>query len=207
MTQGINGNTGNDWLLQVGGEQNSVQTIDGGTGDKTFYQFGGRGNSTQTMISGAGTQTFIQVGGQGDNDMIIYPIFTGTKNIEQYGGAGNNTMTAEGGNDDDLIKIYGGQGSNTMTYNLTDGNDLVTILGNGLYNRLNINEQTNLISDLNYSLLDYQGHVLFRKGTGGTTITVANLHHLTIYDVNGMPDLQYPLGAAPCPDAPARYRL
>ena len=71
------------------------------------------------MVSGAGIQTFIQVGGQGDNDMTIYPIFTGTKNIEQYGGTGNNTMTAEGGDDDDLIKIYGGQGMNTMTYNLT----------------------------------------------------------------------------------------
>jgi hypothetical protein len=185
VTQIISGNTGDDWLLQVGGEQKSVQSIDGGSGNKTFYQFGGQGDSAQIVTSGDGIQTFIQVGGKRNSEMLIYPIFTGIKNIEQYGGAGNNTMTAEGAEDDDVIKMYGGQGINTMTYNLTYGNDIITIIGNGLYNRLTINEQTYLTSHLNYKLLNYLGNVLFRKGAGGSTITVANLQLIMILDVNG----------------------
>ena len=111
---------------------------------------------------------FIQVGGQGNNGMSIDDSSnTGTAYIEQYGGAGNNHMEVQGSSGDDIIKMYGGQGSNTMTYDMTNGNDLVTILGGGRYNSLTINAQ----GLNNYKLQDYQGRVLFQKGTGGSTIT------------------------------------
>lgn len=177
VTQIITGNTGDDWLLQVGGEQKSTQRIDGGSGNKTFYQFGGQGDSTQIITSGDGIQTFIQVGGQRNNALTMDDgANTGTAYLEQYGGAGNNNMAVTGSHGDDIIKIYGGQGNNTMIYNITDSNDLVTILGTGVDNTLTMNND----GLNNYKLQDYQGHLLFQKGSGGSTITVANLQRITV---------------------------
>ena len=56
---------------------------------------------------------------------------------------------------------------------------------------------------INYKLQDYQGHVLFQKGAGGSTITVANLQHITILDVNGKPIYTSAGAAAPSPTPPA----
>ncbi|MCX5888535.1 MAG: hypothetical protein NTY36_03685 [Deltaproteobacteria bacterium] len=107
-------------------------------------------------------------------------------------------MEVTGSQGDDVIKIYGGQGNNTMAYDLTLGNDLVTILGDGRYNSLTINEQ----GINNYKLQDYQGHVLFQKDAGGSTITVANLQRITILDQNGKAIFTYNAGVVPSSIAP-----
>jgi hypothetical protein len=95
--------------------------------------------------------------------------------IQQYGGSGSNIMTATGGSGDDVIEMYGGPGTNTTTYNVSSGNDLVTILGGGGYSSLTIQKMGQ-----NFTLQDYQGRLLFQTGSGGSTITVANLQRITV---------------------------
>ncbi len=109
--------------------------------------------------------------------------------IEQYGGSGNNFMRVNAGYGDDVIKMYGGPGNNSMTYDVGPGNDLATILGGGGYNTLTINK-----NQQNFTLKSYQGKVLFQSGSGGTTITVANLQYITVLDENGKPIYTYSSG-------------
>ena len=78
--------------------------------------------------------------------------------------------------------MYGGPGNNSMTYDVGPGNDLATILGGGGYNTLTINK-----NDQNFTLKDYQGQLLFQSGSGGTTITVANLQRITVFGEPGNP--------------------
>ena len=47
-----NAGAGNDWLLQVGGDQATVQVAEGGTGNDTIYQYGGQGNSNMAASCG-----------------------------------------------------------------------------------------------------------------------------------------------------------
>ena len=107
-------------------------------------------------------------------------------------------MYVTGGPSDDVIEMYGGPGNNTMTYDLTAGNDLVTILGGGGYNTLTINK-----NEQNFTLQDYQGRVLFQTGTGGSTITVANLQRITVIGDAGKPIYTYNPGIVPCFDCAA----
>ena len=195
VTQSNSGGGGDDWLLQVGGNQTSNQSANVGDGNSTIYQFGGQGDSVLGAIGvTAGNHTFIQVGGKGNNNMTLDDSSnTGTAYIEQYGGAVNNNMEVHGSSGDDIIKMYGGQGNNSMTYDVTIGNDLVTILGCGRYNSLTINAQ----GLNNYKLQDYQGKVLFQPGAGGSTITVANFQRITVLDENGKPLYTYNAGTVP----------
>ncbi len=78
-----------------------------------------------------------------------------------------------------------------MTYNVSAGNDLVTILGGGVSNTLTINKNYQY-----FTLKDYQGRVLFQAGTGGSTITVANLHRIAVVDETGKTIWQYSGGTA-----------
>ncbi len=142
------------------------------------------------------TKQIIQVGGQGANNMTIEG-GTGQQYLQQYGGSGNNNMYVTGGASDDVIEMYGGPGNNTMRYDLTAGNDLVTILGGGGYNTLTINK-----NQQNFILKDYQGRLLFQTGTGGSTITVANLQHITVIGDDGKPIYTYNTGIVPTSIAP-----
>jgi Ca2+-binding RTX toxin-like protein len=185
VLQGINAGSGNDWLLQVGGDQATSQVARGGSGNNTIYQYGGRGESNMAAISPNDNNTIIQVGGQGSNQMNITG-GGGVDYIEQYGGSGNNLMHVAPNEGDDVIKLYGGPGNNSMTYDVGSGNDLATILGGGGYNNLTINK-----NQQNFTLQDYQGKVLFQSGTGGTTITVANLQRIIVIGDAGKPIYTY----------------
>jgi len=79
-----------------------------------------------------------------------------------------------------------------MTYDVSPGNDLATILGGGGYNTLTINK-----NQQNFILQDYQGRLLFQSGAGGSIITVANLHRITVLDDAGKPIYTYNTGTVP----------
>ena len=121
----------------------------------------------------------------------------GDDHIEQYGGSGNNLMHVNPDVGDDVIKMYGGPGNNSMTYDVGSGNDVATILGGGGYNTLTINK-----NHQNFTLKDYQGKVLFQSGSGGSTITVANLQRITVLDDAGKPIYTYNAGTVPSIMAP-----
>ena len=93
--------------------------------------------------------------------------------------------------------MYGGPGNNSMTYDVGSGNDVATILGGGGYNTLTINK-----NDQIFTLKDYQGKVLFQSGSGGSTITVANLQRITVLDDAGKPIYTYNAGTVPSIMAP-----
>jgi hypothetical protein len=54
----------------------------------------------------------------------------------------------------------------------------------------------------NFTLQDYQGHLLFQSGTGGTSITVANLNRITVISDDGKPIYSYNAGVVPTAVAP-----
>ena len=196
VTQYAEGVEGDDWLLQVGGEKTNNQTAILGDGDDTVYQYGGNGNSHLYGEAGTGNDTIVQVGGVGAN-YIEAVGGSGYCVIKQYGDSGPNTMKVTGGSGDDVIEMYGGPGTNTMTYNVSSGSDLVTILGGGGYTTLSIYKRGN-----NFTLKDYRGRVLFQTGSGGTTITVANLNRITVIGDAGKPIYTYNPGIVPASIAP-----
>jgi hypothetical protein len=191
VTQYAEGGEGNDWILQVGGDKSSDQTAILGEGNDISYQYGGKGDSNQFSIGGDGNQTNIQIGGQGANHMEAAGGI-GNSTIKQYGGSGPNIMKATGNSGDDVIEMYGGSGNNTMVYNVSSGNDLVTILGGGGYSALTIQKRGQ-----NFTLQDYQGHVMFQSGSGGSTIIVANLTRIMVIGDTGKPIYTYNAGSAP----------
>jgi hypothetical protein len=71
--------------------------------------------------------------------------------------------------------------------------DLVTIKGGGVYNALSINT----LEISNFKVLKDQGRVLFQKGAGGSTISVANLQRITVLDENGKTIYTYNAGIVP----------
>ena len=89
----------------------------------------------------------------------------GTDEISIDAGTGNDAITYEVGTGPDIALIDGG-----------DGNDTLTVKQNG---------QPVLIQDIT-------GNVIYQFGSGGTTITVANVEHLTVNDYNGNPVFVWP---------------
>ena len=63
---------------------------------------------------------------------------------------------------------------------MTAGNDTVTINGGSGYDTLTINKNRQ-----NFTLKDYAGNVLFTTGSGGSTITVSNVEHITVIGDDG----------------------
>jgi len=184
VTQIASGNPGDDWILQVTGGTTVKQSASAGSGNDTIYQFAqSSGSATQNILGGTtGAQTFFQVGGQGANKMTVSDASnTGSAHIEQYGGPAGNTMTIMGSEGDDTIAFYGGAGNDVMTYTLTPGNDTGLIHGDAGDNTLTINP--GIQSD--YAIKDSNGSVLYDSGTGGAVITVLNMQHITVIDVNG----------------------
>jgi hypothetical protein len=109
---------------------------------------------------------------------------TGTAQIEMYGGPAGNTLSAEGTNGNDSIAMYGGAGVDAFTYDITGGNDTVIVNGGGgTADTLTVNNMGNV----NYTLQDGTGKVIFASGTGGTTITVLNVAKITVLNQQGNP--------------------
>ena len=111
----------------------------------------------------------------------------GTAHIEQYGGQGANTMTLTGATGNDTIAMYGGKVNDTMTYNVTGGSDKVTINGGQGDDTLLINKMGQ-----NFTLVDNVGSVICQAGSGGPTITVVNVEHITVIGDSGLPICQWP---------------
>jgi len=184
VKQIVNGNAGDDWILQVTEGTACKQTVNAGDGSDTVYQFiTGNGSATQVIEGGVtGAQTFVQVGGQGVNTMTADDSSnSGSARISQYGGPAGNTMEVTGSESNDLISMNGGAGNDTLTYDMTSGNDAVMINGDAGDNMLTVNTQ----GETNYTLKDSSGNALYTSGTGGTAITVLNVQHITVLDLNG----------------------
>lgn len=153
-----------------------------------------------TVICGDGNDTVVQVGGQGSNQLNIQG-GDGDDYLEQYGGSGNNIIRVTPGIGDDVIKIYGGSGTNDITYDVDTGSDVATILGGGRRNTLTIKKNFQ-----NITLQSYQGKVLFQSGSGGTTITVANLNRITVIGEAGKTIYTYNAAKVPAILAPLLQR-
>jgi hypothetical protein len=179
-TQYAEGSEGNDWILQVGGAGNSDQTALTGDGDNAIYQYGGQGDGTQYAEGGSGEDIFIQVGSQGGNAMEIHG-GVGSAKIEQYGGPVGNNMKITGGVGEDSILMAGGAGNDIMTYTISFGADLTRIYGAEGDDSLTINK-----NQKSFTLYDGEtGQVLFTIGTGGSTITVYEVEHITVLGDDG----------------------
>ena len=70
------------------------------------------------------------------------------------------------------------------------------IMGGG-YTALTINKNLQ-----NFTLRNYQGRLLFQSGSGGSTITVANLQRITVIGDAGKPIYTYNSGIVPSAIAP-----
>jgi len=180
------GGGGNDWVLQECGGTSCTETANMGDGNSTVYQYAtGSGPAIQTVTNGtSGAMTSIQVGGQGANQMQVNASTGtgGTAQIQQYGGPAGNTLSAEGTNGNDSIAMYGGAGVDAFTYDITGGNDTVIVNGGGgTADTLTVNNMGNV----NYTLQDGAGKVIFASGTGGTTITVLNVVKITVLNQQG----------------------
>jgi len=102
---------------------------------------------------------------------FIYFGTDGRNRIVQYGGAGDDSIEAMGGDGSGVIQVNAGDGTGTDTTSIDGGagDDMLTVRQNGL---------PVLIQDDN-------GHVIYQSG--GTTITVVNVEHITVNDANGKP--------------------
>jgi len=182
-TQWAETSDGNDWILQQGGGNTATQTVSAGEGNNSVYQYTGSGNTEQYISTGSGNQTLVQVGEDSANSMTINTS-TSTESsatISQYGGAGSDILNASGTYGNDTISIYGQAGNDTITYTCSAGTDAVTINGGTGTDKLTICE----MSGSNITVKDSSGNVLYTSGSGGTTITVSNAESIIVRNAVG----------------------
>jgi hypothetical protein len=68
-----------------------------------------------------------------------------------------------------------------MTFNVSSGNDNVSINSGQSDDILTINKRGN-----SFTLVDNTGSVICQAGSGGTTITVVNVEHITVIGDDGL---------------------
>jgi hypothetical protein len=174
-----------DRIVQYGGGANDLLSVDTGAGDDWAEQYGGGGDNT--MVAETGNEYIYQEGGAGNNNMTANS-GKGNDWVFQKGGAGNDTIRVTPGDGDDSVIIAAGLGDDTITYNVSRGTDTSSIDGGDGNDTpiVNHNGQPFLIRDT-------AGNVIYQFGSGGTTtITVANVEHITVKDSNGFPVFIWP---------------
>jgi Ca2+-binding RTX toxin-like protein len=158
------GTSNRDRIVQYGGAANDLLSVDSGAGDDWAEQYGGGGDDTMVADTGTG------------NDYIY-----------QEGGAGNDTIRVTPGEGNDTVIINAGPGDDTITYDVDTGTDSASIDGGDGNDTLIVNQNGRPVL-----IRDTIGNVIYQFGSGGTTITVANVEHITVKDSNGNPVFTWP---------------
>ena len=92
------------------------------------------------------------------------------------------------GGGDDTVIIDAGPGDDTITYDVSIGTDTASIDGGDGNDTLIVNHDGKP-----FLIRDTAGNVIYQFGSGGTTtITVANVEHITVNDANGNPVFTWP---------------
>jgi len=175
----IAGHSHNDWLMQDGGDGHDNLSIKGADGNDQIFQLGGNGNDSQAVDAGFDDDWVYQSGGPGDDVMYLRGSF-GNDYLYQSGGTGDDSLRVEAGDGDDLIRINGESGNDSIIYDVSQGNDQVFIDGGTGSDTLKINA-----GGLNFTVFDAQGQVLYRRGTGGSVITVRNVECIQVIAQDG----------------------
>jgi Ca2+-binding RTX toxin-like protein len=178
---------GDDWVEQYGGSGDNFMVADTGTGNDYLYQEGGAGNNNMTATAGPGDNWVLQKGGA-SNDTINCVGGEDNDYIDQEGGAGNDTIRVTPGEGNDIVIINAGPGDDAIIYDVSIGTDIASIDGGDGNDTLIVNHNGHpfLIQDTN-------GNLIYRFGSGGTTtITVANVEHISVNGPNGTPVLTWP---------------
>ncbi len=201
------GTTNRDVILQVGGTADDTLYSGGGPADDWIAQQGGSGKDTIYADAGESNDCIFQEGGEGD-DSLNTDGAAGDDWSTQRGGAGIDTVTALGGDGNDTIMMDGGPGSDaiycdpgpgndtsridsgtesdTITYICGAGIDIVFVDGGEGDDQLTVNKNY----QLSFRIVSGADQTIYQLGDGGsTTITVANLEHITVVDQDGKPPL------------------
>jgi Ca2+-binding RTX toxin-like protein len=183
------GTPNRDRIVQYGGAANDLLSVDNDAGDDWGEQYGGGGDDTIIAAGGTGNDYIYQEGGAG-NDNLTATVAGGNDWVFQKGGAGNDTISASDSQGDDTFIIDAGPGDDTITYFVSIGTDTAFIDGGDGNDTLIVNHNS-----LGYPFLirDTAGNLIYQFGSGGTTtITVANVEHITVNDSNGNPVFTWP---------------
>ena len=178
-TQFIESGAANDWLEQYGGGGNDCLLAEGGTGNDYIYQDGGSGNDIVKSATGWGDDYVIQMGGAGDDELEVLAS-DGNDVIRIVGGDGNDSIYTNPGIGTNSISIDAGTGNDAIIYEVNPGPDIAFIDGGEGTDTLTIKQNGN-----SFRLENDLGQVLYQTGTGGTIITVKNMEHITVKDING----------------------
>ena len=183
----VDNGAGDDWGEQYGGGGDDTMIANGGTGNDYIYQEGGAGSNNLTASTADGNDRIFQKGGAG-NDRINCQAGDGNDYSYQEGGAGNDTIGVNGGYGDDTAIFDGGPGDDTITYDVGPGTNSASIDGGDGNDTLIVNH-----NGLPFLIRDTAGNLIYQFGDGGTTtITVANVEHITVNDPNGTPVFTWP---------------
>jgi Ca2+-binding RTX toxin-like protein len=182
---------GDDWAEQYGGGGDNNMVAETGSGNDYIYQEGSAGNNNLTASGGDGDDWVFQKGGAG-NDTINCLGQRGNDHIYQEGGAGNDTIRVHGGDGDDTVIIDAGPGDDTITYDVSIGTDTASIDGGDGNDTLIVNNRLGGSPEVPVLIQDTNGNLIYQFGSGGTTITVANVEHITVNDSNGTPVFPWP---------------
>jgi Ca2+-binding RTX toxin-like protein len=171
---------GNDWIEQYGGGGVDNLNANGGTGNDYVYQEAGSVGSNLYAAAADGDDWIFQSGGDG-NDELNCQLGGGNDYIRQAGGGGNDTIGVNGGSGNDSVVIDGGSGDDTISFDVSEwGTDTADIDGGTGTDTLTVNQ-----NGQSFLLRDSAGSTLYQYGSGGTTITVANLEQITVKDPGG----------------------
>ena len=180
-----------DWCEQYGAGGDNTMVADTGTGNDYIYQEGGAGNNNMTATAGPGDNWVFQKG-RSSNDTINCVGGEDNDYIYQEGGAGNDTIRVTPGERNDTVLINAGPGDDTVTYDVDLGTDTAFIDGGDGNDILIVNNRFGGAPGLSVLIQDTNGNVIYQFGSGGTTITVANVEHITVKDSNGNPVFIWP---------------
>jgi Ca2+-binding RTX toxin-like protein len=175
---------GNDWVEQYGGNGIDTMTAITGTGNDYVYMEGGDGDDSLQIEGGQGNDWLFQIGGSGNDD--IYAIGgDGDDFIWIEGGSGNDTILVRPDVGNDITTIDGGPGDDTITYDVATGIDSAFIDGGEGNDTLIVNNRFGVQPAVPILIRDTNSNIIYQFGSGGTTITVINLEHITVKDGNG----------------------
>ena len=104
------------------------------------------------------------------------------------GGSGSDTIHVRPDGGNDVIAIYADSGDDTITYDVGPGTDFASIDGGDGHDFLIVNH-----NGLPFLIRDTAANLIYQFGNGETTtITVANVEHITVKDPNGTPVYTWP---------------
>lgn len=86
--------------------------------------------------------------------------------MQVRGGSGDDSLDVRGTAENDHIHVDAGSGSNRIAYAVSGGRDVVNIEGGSAQVAIAAGDRESV------TVLDAEGHVVFQRGRGGTTVRV-----------------------------------